>query len=44
MECASSGTISSYVQAGQKMLGRLKGLIEQVVEQGGQFKDMLKRL
>jgi hypothetical protein len=36
--------IPNYVQAGQKMLGRLEGLIEQVVEQGGQVKEMLKRL
>jgi hypothetical protein len=36
--------IPSYVQSGQKMLGRLEGLIEQVAEQGAQFKDVLKRL
>jgi len=36
--------IPSYVQAGQKMLGRFEGLIEQVAEQGGQFKDVLRRL
>src|SRR5271165_4117530 len=28
--------IPSYVQAGQKMLGRFEGLIEQVAAQGGQ--------
>ena len=36
--------IPNYVQAGQRMLGRLEGLIEQVAEQGSQFKDVLKRL
>ena len=36
--------IPNYVQAGQKMLGRLEGLIEQVAEQGSQFKDVLRRL
>ena len=36
--------IPSYVQSGQKMLGRLEGLIEQVAEQGSQFKDALRRL
>jgi hypothetical protein len=36
--------IPSYVQEGQKLLGRLEGLIEQVAEQGAQFKDVLKRL
>jgi len=35
--------IPSYVKSGQKMLGRLEGLIEQVAEQGGQFKDVLRR-
>src|SRR5271154_4019837 len=36
--------IPSYVQSGQTMLGRLEGLIEQVAEQGSQFKDVLRRL
>ncbi len=36
--------VPNYVQAGQKMLGRFEGLIEQVAEQGGQFKDVLRRL
>jgi hypothetical protein len=36
--------IPDYVKAGQKMLGRFEGLIEQVAEQGGQFKDVLRRL
>jgi hypothetical protein len=36
--------IPNYVQAGQKMLGRLEGLIEQVAEQGGHLKDVLRRL
>src|SRR5271155_5804258 len=36
--------IPSFVQSGQKMLGRLEGLIEQVAEQGAQFKDVLRRL
>lgn len=36
--------VPSYVQAGQKMLGRFEGLIEQIAEQGSQFKDVLRRL
>jgi hypothetical protein len=35
--------IPNYVQAGQRMLGRLEGVIEQVAEQGGSLKDILKR-
>jgi hypothetical protein len=36
--------IPNYVQAGQKLLGRLEGLVEQAAEQGGQFREMLRRL
>jgi hypothetical protein len=36
--------IPGYVRSGQKMLARFEGLIEQVAEQGAQFKDVLKRL
>jgi hypothetical protein len=35
--------VPDYVKAGQKFLGRVEGLIEQVAEQGGQLKDILKR-
>lgn len=35
--------IPSYVQAGQRMLARFEGVIEQVAEQGDSLKDMLKR-
>jgi hypothetical protein len=36
--------IPNHVQSGQKVLGRLEGLIEQVAEQGANFKDVLRRL
>jgi hypothetical protein len=36
--------IPGYVQSGQRALGRLEGLIEQFGEQGGQLKDLLKKL
>jgi hypothetical protein len=36
--------IPNYVQSGQRALGRVEGLIEQVAEQGGQLREMLKRL
>jgi hypothetical protein len=35
--------IPSYVQAGQRMLARFEGVIEQVSEQGVSLKDVLKR-
>ena len=35
--------IPDYVKSGQKMLGRFEGLVEQVAEQGGQLKDVLRR-
>jgi hypothetical protein len=35
--------IPSYVQAGQRLLARAEGLIEQVAEQGEHLKDVLKR-
>lgn len=35
--------IPSYVQAGQKMLARFEGVIEQVAEQGDSLKDIFKR-
>ena len=35
--------IPSYVQAGQRMLARFEGVIEQVSEQGVSLKEVLKR-
>jgi len=35
--------IPSYVQAGQRLLARIEGLIEQAAEQGDHLKDVLKR-
>jgi hypothetical protein len=35
--------IPGYVQAGQRMLARFEGVIEQVADQGQSFKDVLKR-
>jgi hypothetical protein len=35
--------IPNYVQAGQRMLARFEGVIEQVAEQGESLKDVLKR-
>ena len=37
------GDIPSYVQAGQKLLARVEGLVEQVADQGGNFRDILRR-
>jgi hypothetical protein len=34
--------IPSYVQAGQKLLARLEGLVEQAAEQGIRLKDILR--
>jgi hypothetical protein len=36
--------IPSYVQAGQRMLARFEGVVEQVAEQGDSLKDVLKRV
>lgn len=35
--------IPGYVQAGQRLLARFEGVIEQVAEQGESLKDVLKR-
>jgi hypothetical protein len=35
--------IPNYVKAGQKLLARVEGLIEQAAEQGEHFKDILRR-
>jgi hypothetical protein len=35
--------VPNYVKAGQKLLGRLEGLAEQVAEQGEHLKDILRR-
>ena len=35
--------IPGFVQSGQKLLSRLEGVIEQVAEQGGQFKEVFRR-
>ncbi len=35
--------VPSYVQAGQKMLARVEGLVEQAAEQGLRLKDILRR-
>ncbi len=38
------GDIPNYVKAGQKLLARVEGLIEQAGEQGGQLKDIFRKL
>jgi hypothetical protein len=38
------GDVPSYVQAGQKLLARVEGLVEQAAEQGIRLKDVLKRV
>ena len=35
--------IPEYVKAGQKLLGRLENLVEQVAEQGDSFRNLLRR-
>ncbi len=35
--------VPDYVKAGQKLLARVEGLIEQVAEQGGSLRDVLRR-
>jgi hypothetical protein len=35
--------IPSYVKAGQKLLARVEGLVEQAGEQGARLRDVLKR-
>jgi hypothetical protein len=35
--------VPNYVKAGQRLLGRFEGLIEQVAEQGEHLKDILRR-
>lgn len=35
--------IPGYVQAGQRLLARFEGVVEQVAEQGESLKDVLKR-
>jgi hypothetical protein len=36
--------VPNYVKAGQRLLGRVEGLIEQAGEQAGQLRDVLRRL
>ena len=35
--------IPNYVQAGQRALARMEGLVEQAAEQGARLKDILRR-
>jgi hypothetical protein len=35
--------IPNYVQAGQKVLARMEGLVEQAAEQGMRLKDILRK-
>ncbi|AXC09754.1 hypothetical protein ACPOL_0373 [Acidisarcina polymorpha] len=35
--------VPDYVKAGQRLLGRLEGIIEQVADQGQTLKDVLRR-